>query len=101
MAPRRVKSMNAIELLERPSEPFEVALAPDEAGNTLNSPGDCQEQAVTRKTQLDFIPQERKRPVASPVSTKTIAKRANSTMQALQKPCGQRYDGYRHWGLNE
>jgi hypothetical protein len=93
--------MNAIELLACPSEPFEVALVPDEAGNTWNSAEGCQEQAVTRKAQLDFIPQGRKRPVTSPVSIKTMAERANITVQALQTPYGQRYDGYRHWGLNE
>ncbi|MGD1088428.1 MAG: hypothetical protein ABR955_06845 [Verrucomicrobiota bacterium] len=59
-------------------------------------------QAVARKGQLDFIPQERRRPVAPPASSfALITEPAGATAQALQKRCGPRYDAYYHWGLNE
>jgi hypothetical protein len=62
-------------------------------------------QAVARKGQLDFIPQERKRPVASPAaSVGLITEATGATAQALQEHCGPRYDAYTHWdhwGLNE
>jgi hypothetical protein len=54
-------------------------------------------QAVARKGQLDFIPQERKRPVASPAdSIALIAEPGGTTAQALQKRYGPRYDAYYH-----
>jgi hypothetical protein len=58
-------------------------------------------QAVARKGQLDFIPQERKRPVASPTSSIELFAEPGATTQALQKRYGPRYDAYCHWGLNE
>jgi hypothetical protein len=56
-------------------------------------------QSVAHKGQLDFIPQERKRPVTSPASR--IGSAAGTTAQALQKLYGPRYDAYYHRGLNE
>jgi hypothetical protein len=54
-------------------------------------------QTVARKGQLDFIPQERKRPVAAPAFTfDLIAEPAGTTAQALQKRYGPRYDAYYH-----
>lgn len=84
--------MEAIQLLERTVFADEVPLAPEEVGYTLHIAGVYEDgvtrdlrafigvaeppdsqfartsaylQAVARKAQLDFIPQERKRPVAS------------------------------------
>jgi len=100
-ASKHLKCMKAIELMERPTEPFEVATSSGEAGSTLKIVGAYQEQVVALKPQLEFNPQERKQPAVSPVSIDPIAKRGSITVQALQKPSGQRYEGYRHWGLNE
>jgi len=59
-------------------------------------------QAVARKGQLDFIPQERKRPVISPASSiELITELASATAQARQKLYGPRYDVYYHRGFNE
>jgi hypothetical protein len=59
-------------------------------------------QSVARKAQLDFIPQERKRPVAARASSKKlIEERTSATAQAFQELRGQRCDAYYHWGLNE
>lgn len=93
--------MNAIELLECPTDPFAVAFAPDREGSALNIAEVDQKSVMASKARLYFIPQEPEPPAATPVSIEPIAKRANITVQALQTPCGQRYDGYRHWGLNE
>jgi hypothetical protein len=81
-----VKRMKTVELLERRTISFEVAIALDES----------------RKAQLDFIPQERKRPVSSRASsTKLIAEHAGTAAPVLHELHGQRYDAYSHWGLNE
>jgi len=86
MASQYVKRMKTVELLERPAKLFEVAIAPDES----------------RKAQLDFIPQERKRPVSSRASSmKLIAEHAGTAAPVLHELHGQRYDAYSHWGLNE
>jgi hypothetical protein len=86
MASQYVKRMKTVELLERPAKLFEVAIAPDES----------------RKAQLDFIPQKRKRPVASRASSmKLIAEHAGTVAPVLHELHGQRYDAYSHWGLNE
>ena len=86
MSSQYVKHMKTVELLERPTKSFEVAFAPDEP----------------RKAQLDFIPQERKRPTASPASSvDLIAEPASAAARSLQEIHGQRYDAYYHWGLNE
>jgi len=59
-------------------------------------------RAVARKAQLDFIPQQRKRPAASLASSiDLIAEPASATAQSLPELYGHRYDAYRHWGLNE
>jgi hypothetical protein len=59
-------------------------------------------QSVVRKGQLDFIPQERMRPVAFPFSSiKLIAERASFTLQVPHEIRGQRSDAHTHWGLNE
>ena len=59
-------------------------------------------QALARKAQLDFIPQQRERPAASVVSSiDLITEPASTTAQSLQELYGHRYDAYRHWGLNE
>jgi hypothetical protein len=51
---------------------------------------------------LDFIPQERKRPVSSRASsTKLIAEHAGTAAPVFHELHGQRYDAYSHWGLNE
>jgi hypothetical protein len=51
--------------------------------------------AVARMGQLDFIPQERKRPDASTrSSTKGIAHPASTTAQSLPELYGQRFDAY-------
>ena len=86
IASQYVKRMKTVELLERPPKSFEAAIAPDES----------------RKAQLDFIPQERKRPVSSRASsTKLIAEHAGTAAPVLHELHGQRYDAYSHWGLNE
>jgi hypothetical protein len=59
-------------------------------------------QAVARKGQLDFIPQERRRPVTSPASSLGLfTEPASATAQARQMLYGPRYDAYYHRGLNE
>ena len=86
MTSQYVKRMKTDELLERPTKSLEVAIAPDES----------------RKTQLDFIPQERKRPVSSRASSmKLIAEHGDTAAPVLHELHGQRYDAYYHWGLNE
>jgi hypothetical protein len=52
-------------------------------------------EAVARKGQLDFIPQERQRPVASLAAP--TGQPASTTALALQKRYGPRYDAYYHW----
>jgi hypothetical protein len=86
MAFQYVKRMKTVEILERPTISFEVAIAPDES----------------RKAQLDFIPQERNRPVSSRASSmKLIAEHAGTAAPGIHELHGQRYDTYSHWGLNE
>jgi hypothetical protein len=93
--------MNAVELLEGPVFSNEVANIPDESANTLNITGICL-QVVASKAQLNLIPTERKRPVASIASsTKLLAERASTASQARQMLHGQGCDGYFHGGLNE
>jgi hypothetical protein len=59
-------------------------------------------QVVARAGRLDFIPQERNRPAALPVSpNKVIAQRASTTAQTIQILRGQPCDPYYHSGLNE
>ena len=59
-------------------------------------------QALARKAQLDFIPQQRERPAASVVSSiDLITEPASTAAQSLQELHSHRYDAYRHWGLNE
>ena len=59
-------------------------------------------QALARKAQLDFIPQQRERPAASVVSSMDlITEPASTAAQSLQELHSHRYDAYRHWGLNE
>ena len=49
-----------------------------------------------------FIPQERKRPVASPVSSiRLVPELASTTTHVLQEIDLQRYEAHSHWGLNE
>jgi hypothetical protein len=55
-------------------------------------------QGVARKGRLDFIPQERRLPVASPAFMKPGAAEPVAVAQALQ---GQSYDPYIHCGLND
>ena len=86
IASQHVKRMKTVELLERPAKLFEVAIDPDES----------------RKAQLGFIPQERKRPVSSRASSrKLIAEHAGTAAPVFHELHGQRYDAYSHWGLNE
>jgi hypothetical protein len=78
--------MKTVELLERPTISFEVAIPPDES----------------RKAQLGFILQERKRPVSSRASSmKLIAEHAGATAPVRDGLPGQRYAAYPHGGLNE
>jgi hypothetical protein len=59
-------------------------------------------QAVARKAQLDFIPQQLKRPVASPAfSTNSIEEPYSATTQALLELYGPSSDARCDWGLNE
>jgi len=59
-------------------------------------------QALARKAQLDFIPQQRERPAASVVSSiDLITEPAGTDAQSLQELYGHRDHAYRHWGLNE
>ena len=59
-------------------------------------------QALARKAQLDFIPQQRERPAASVVSSMDlITEPASTAAQSLQELHSHRCDAYRHWGLNE
>jgi len=59
-------------------------------------------QSVARKADLDFIPQERKRPVTSPVSAiKLIAEQASPASKEFQELHGRPYAAYYHSGLNE
>jgi hypothetical protein len=56
-------------------------------------------QAVANRAQLDFIPQQRKRPIASTASSmERIAEPGSATAQALQELYGQPYDAYSRWG---
>jgi hypothetical protein len=51
--------------------------------------------ALARKGQLDFIPQERQRPIAFPTSSlERIAEPAGAAAQAFQKLYGPHYDAY-------
>ena len=94
--------MKKVEILVLPTEPFEVATAPDESKYTLNVRAFESLRAVARKGQLDFISQERKRPVSSRASSmKLIAEHAGTVAPVLHELHGQRYDAYSHWGLNE
>ena len=58
-----MKLMKTVEILELPTEPFEVVIAPDESEHTLNVRTFEYLRAAALKGQLDFISQERKRPV--------------------------------------
>jgi len=59
-------------------------------------------QAVARKAELDFIPQERKRPDATRVSAiKLIAEQASLTSKEFQELHGRPCAAYYHSGLNE
>jgi len=81
-----VKRMKTVELPKRPSISFEVAIA----------------QAESRKAQLVFIPQEHKRPAASPASSvDLIAESATAAARSLQEIHSLRYDAYYRWGLSE
>jgi hypothetical protein len=48
-------------------------------------------EAVARKAQLDFVPQERQRTVAAPVAIKPIAASAGASAPSLEELNGQRY----------
>jgi hypothetical protein len=59
-------------------------------------------QAVARKGQLDFIPQERKCSVTSPpYSIGPITEPGSAAAHRRQKLYGPRYDAYYHRGLNQ
>jgi hypothetical protein len=59
-------------------------------------------QAVARKAQLNFIPQQRRRLAAAPAAPKDlIADPGTATTLALQELYGQHHDAYQHWGINE
>ena len=59
-------------------------------------------QAVASKAELDFIPQERKRPAAPAASAmELIAEPGSASAQAFKELYGQQYDAYYRWGLNE
>jgi len=50
-------------------------------------------QAVASRAQLDFIPEERRRPAASAASSiELIEARPSAAAQALRELCGQRFD---------
>jgi hypothetical protein len=90
--PRRLSRVGALAALIGVAEPFDFGSL-----RTLEYL-----QAVARKAQLDFFPQECKRPVASAASSvRLITERSGATAQAPQEFSGRRYDAYRHWGLNE
>ncbi len=94
--------MKTVELLERPTEAFKEAIAPDESEYTPSVRTLEYLQAVARRAELDFIPQELKRPVASPVSAiKLIAEQASPPSQEFQELRGRAYAAYYHSGLNE
>ena len=85
--PKQVQTKGAAPLRDRPADAIELMIQP--AAEVAAGPG-------------DFIPQELKRPSASPVSSlKLIAERASTTTRVLQELHGQRYAAYAHWGLNE
>jgi hypothetical protein len=57
---------------------------------------------MARKANLDFIPQQRMRPVGSSASSiKLITEPARTTAPRLQELYGRNDDVYQHWGLNE
>jgi hypothetical protein len=58
-------------------------------------------QGVARKARLDYIPQERKRPVATSVLIRSIVEGSATNDRTLPELYGLRHDGYYHWGLNE
>ena len=94
--------MKTVELVEGPTEAFEAAIAPVESEFTLNVRTIEYLQAVARKAEVDFIPNERKRPVASRVSAiKLIAEQASPTSKEFQELHGRPYAAYYHSGLNE
>ena len=97
-----MKLMKTVEILVLPTEPFEVATAPDESKYTLNVRAFESLRAVARKGQLDFISQERKRPVSSRASSmKLIAEHAGATAPLRDGLHSQRYAACPHCGLNE
>jgi hypothetical protein len=58
-------------------------------------------QAVASKAQLDFIPQERKRPATfDAVDVELIAQPGSASAQALKELYGQYHDVYNRWGLD-
>jgi hypothetical protein len=75
--------MKTVELLERPTEAFEVAIAPDESEYTLNIAGVYQ-NSVTRVSSI-----------------KLIAEQASPTSREIQELHGRPYAAYYHSGLNE
>jgi hypothetical protein len=59
-------------------------------------------QAVASRAQLEFIPQERKRPVLfDATETELITEPGSLTAQALKELYGEQQDVYYRWGLNE
>jgi nucleotide-binding universal stress UspA family protein len=90
--PRRLSRVGALAVLVGVAEPLE-----SQSVRTLEYL-----QAVAQKAQLDFFPQERKRPIASSASSiELITERVGTNAQSLKELYGRRYDAYYHWGLNE
>ena len=85
--PKQVQAKAAAPLPDRLVDPVDLLIQPADE--------------VTVGTG-DFIPQARKRPVMSPVSSiKLITERASTTTHVLFEIHGQRYEAHSHWGLNE
>jgi len=75
--------MKTVELPDRPTEAFEVAIAPVESEYALNI-AEVYQDSVTRVSAI-----------------KLIAEQASPTSQDLQELHGRAYAAYYHSGLNE
>ena len=101
IAPEHVKPMATVELLERTAPSDVVANAADDSAYSLNIVG-VRLQDVASKAQSDFIPVERRRPIAARTSSmKLLAERAGTPAQERREFHGQYRDAYYHSGLNE
>jgi hypothetical protein len=93
--------MKAVDLLERTAPSDVVANAADESAYTLDIEG-VRLQDLASKAELNSVPAERRRPVASLASSmKLLAEQAGTPAQERREFHGQYREAYYHSGLNE